>query len=177
MIINLTEAFISIKTCCEIFHANDFPIIVIESKNGGGYVMIGLLLIEWLNTAIDAMEYISFKPDKIVFGDTFGPSYPDTCEIANPIKDQRTETDDYGDGIKHIRTPIYNFYNKDAKTAFSELRNSLYHKYKNKKSTDIIIFTDGISFSTTCIFIKGLQKVGKTIIVGYLGNPNITWSR
>ena len=171
---NVTEALISITTCCEIFQKNEFPIIVIESKNGGGYGMIGLLLIEFLNTAIDTTEYLSYKPDKIVFEEGFGHTNPDTCETANPIKDQRTETDDYGDGITHIRTPIYNFYDKYTKTAFNHDRNILYARYGNKKPTDIIVFTDGFSYSTTCIFIKGLQKVGGAIIVGYLGNPNIT---
>jgi hypothetical protein len=43
-----------------------------------------------------------------------------------------------------------------------------------KKSTDIIIFTDGFSFSATSLFIKGFQKTGGAITVGFNGNPQLS---
>ena len=46
-------------------------------------------------------------------------------------------------------------------------------KLKNKrKPTDIIVFTDGFSYSATSLLLKYLQYNGGGITVGYLGNPN-----
>ena len=44
---------------------------------------------------------------------------------------------------------------------------------KTKNSTDILIFTDGFSFSCTSFFIKNLQVSGAGIIVGYQARPDI----
>ena len=43
---------------------------------------------------------------------------------------------------------------------------------KIKKPQEIIIFTDGYSFSATSDFIKTTYLAGGAIIVGYNGNPN-----
>lgn len=45
---------------------------------------------------------------------------------------------------------------------------------KSKRPTDIIIYTDGFSFSATSMFIKGFQNTGGAIIVGYNGNPKLS---
>ena len=41
------------------------------------------------------------------------------------------------------------------------------YKHKDRKPTNILIFTDGYSFSATSYFIKDLQESGNAIIVGY----------
>ena len=41
------------------------------------------------------------------------------------------------------------------------------YKHKDRKTTNILIFTDGYSFSATSYFIKDLQESGNAIIVGY----------
>jgi hypothetical protein len=45
---------------------------------------------------------------------------------------------------------------------------------KTKKPTEIIIFSDGFSFSCGSILIKSLQVYGAAIIVGYKAKPDIT---
>ena len=51
--------------------------------------------------------------------------------------------------------------------------NDLKMTLKNKrKPTDIIVFTDGFSFSAASLLLKYLQYNGGGITVGYLGNPN-----
>ena len=167
------EAYNFIGNCSEIFHSNEYPIIVIESRNGGGLAIFSFIFMEMLQTAIYPTQYLSYKTDKIIFGDHFGHSYVDTCKNANPLKDKKTEIDDY-EGVTHKRTPIYNFLNREAANEFNNKRNEFLSKYGNKKPTEIIVFTDGFSYSTTSLFIKGLQKEGGAIIVGYLGNPNLT---
>ena len=61
--------------------------------------------------------------------------------------------------------------------SFRNILREYREKYKNsqnlKKPTDIIIFTDSYSFSSTSGFIKGFQNTGGAIIVGYYGNPKI----
>jgi hypothetical protein len=42
-----------------------------------------------------------------------------------------------------------------------------------KKPTEIIIYTDGFSFSCGSVLIKGLQVYGSAIIVGYNAKPDI----
>ncbi len=41
------------------------------------------------------------------------------------------------------------------------------YKHIDSKTINILIFTDGYSFSATSYFIKDLQESGNTIIVGY----------
>ena len=41
------------------------------------------------------------------------------------------------------------------------------YKNKDRKTTNILIFTDGYSFSANSYFIKDLQESGNAIIVGY----------
>lgn len=170
---DIDNALDAIINCSTLFHSNDYPIIAIQARNPGGLAAFGFILMEALQAHIDSTEYISYKPDEIIYKDFFSHSYIDTCEIADPIKDNQTITDEYGDNIIHERTPIYNYFNKPLKEIFSIYRKKICSKNHNKKPTEIIVFTDGFSFSTTSLFIKGLQKEGGAIIVGYLGNPNL----
>ena len=47
---------------------------------------------------------------------------------------------------------------------------------KTKKPTEILVFTDGYSFSCTSFFIKRLQIYGHGIIIGYNSRPDLTKS-
>ena len=53
----------------------------------------------------------------------------------------------------------------------SEIDDIKYDLKNPRKPTDIIVFTDGFSFSATSIFLKFLQHSGGAITVGYFGNP------
>ena len=68
---DVLEALNIIGNCSEIFHSNEYPIIVIESRNGGGLAAFGLIFMEMLQTAIYPTEYVSYKTDNIIFGDDF----------------------------------------------------------------------------------------------------------
>ena len=72
--------------------------------------------------------------------------------------------------IIHKRTKIFD-YSLINENTFYNLRKTI----KNiRKPHEIIIFTDGFSYSATSIFIKGIQLNGGAIIVGYAGNPKST---
>ena len=58
-----------------------------------------------------------------------------------------------------------------------EKKRKEYLNTKNtKKPTEILIFTDGYSFSCASNFIKGLQAYGHAIIVGYNARPDLNKS-
>jgi hypothetical protein len=93
--------------------------------------------------------------------------------------------DDFMDGIKdeyssnaktiiHKRTKTFYFGSKEEINAIHYLRKLFMNNGNLKKPTDIIIFTDGFSFSATSLFIKGFQKTGGAITVGFNGNPQLS---
>ena len=80
--------------------------------------------------------------------------------------------DEYGEipsKIQHKRIKISNEILINRKEIYD-----IRAKMKNiRKPTDIIIFTDGYSYSATSDFIKSTQLLGGAIIVGFSGNPEI----
>ena len=85
----------------------------------------------------------------------------DILDNAKPIN--------YGNETEYISEPFI-IVNKNLRKKSDEIRKSLKHK---KKPTEIIVFTDGFSFSATSMLIKYLQYYGGGIVVGYFGNPKI----
>ena len=80
--------------------------------------------------------------------------------------------DEYGEipsKIQHKRIKISNEILINRKEIYD-----IRAKMKNiRKPTDIIIFTDGYSYSATSDFIKSTQLLDGAIIVGFSGNPEI----
>ena len=93
-----------------------------------------------------------------------------TCE---PINEFRKIEDDYGNETKHERTQIFQRFSPETIKSRKEVRKQYYEKNHLKKPTEILIFTDFSSYSSTSFFIKGLQETGGAIIVGYGGNPKL----
>ena len=174
---NIEESETFFKKCFESFYKNDYKIIVIEQYNGGGYVILADLLKEFLNLNQPSIDYMSLRYNNEVknnVANNFGYKDVETCElkIANSIFNSNYVEDDYGidehgDKIKHKRTKIFDS---------SLLEENDFIKFKKKKNIrkphEIIIFTDGFSYSATSIFIKSMQLNGGAIIVGYSGDPN-----
>ena len=150
---------------------NDYPIIVIESLNGGGYVDLATMFEKVLNfntskTKVKVSFGVQNKELTEVLSDL--PLYnTETCEIENILK-SKTYIDDLGNDMKHYRTGFYLISNSNT-TIEQPLKK---YKHKMRKPTDIIIFTDSFSFSATSIFIKDIQESGNGIIVGYNGIPS-----
>ena len=74
----------------------------------------------------------------------------------------------YGNNINDTLTPPF-LINGQIREYLDDLKSHL--KYK-RKPTDIMVLTDGVSFSAASIFLKYLQYYGGGITVGYFGNPN-----
>jgi hypothetical protein len=94
----------------------------------------------------------------------------ETCE---PIKEYKKIEDVYPNGTKHYRTQVFQRISPEIIKARKEIRKKYYEKNHFKKPTEIIIFTDFSSYSSTSFFLKGLQETGGAIIVGYGGNPKL----
>ena len=80
---------------------------------------------------------------------------------------------DEKDEVTHKRTKNFDCYNIFEKKIMEKKRKEYLGTGKTKKPTDILVFTDGYSFSCTSVFIKGLQVHGHAIIVGYNSKPGL----
>ena len=81
---------------------------------------------------------------------------------------------DYGNGVIHNRTTEFNMFNIYKRKYYERNVDKILATGNVRKPTDIIIFTDGFSFSCGSVFVKGLQVYGSAIVVGYNTKPGIT---
>ena len=178
------EGIAVVDNCTELFYSNDFPIVGIESYNGGGvcklsYYFQELLQVKVLPTAHYSTiksrlmeEYVEADiPDITDDPDMYQRIDIETCEPFKKFADMKEIEDDYGEGVKHKKTQYFRVFNSSDLKEHKKIREKYYAKNNLKRPTDIIIFTDTFSFSATSFFIKGLQETGSAIVVGYFGNP------
>ena len=137
--------------CLSLFDKNKYPIIVILNKNDGGYPDLAKLMIELISPFVSITKYIANKKYQKYFYER------DIIEI------------NYGENITgYLTEPV-----EDLVWLNNEI---IRHKKKIKnkrKPTDILIFTDGYSFSAAATFIKYMQYYGGSITAGYFGNPKL----
>ena len=161
-----------VKKCTEEFYSNSFPIIGIENQNLGGSDYANALVQQFTQVKILQRHHESIKltelTNKLVPKDNMFDI--ETCE---KIKEFKNITDDYGNGIKHHRTQVFQELSPETLKNWKETRKKYYEKNHLKKPTEIIIFTDFLSYSATSFYIKGLQETGGAILVGYRGNPKL----
>jgi hypothetical protein len=164
-----------LDNCFESFDKNNYPIVVIQSMNGGGYVNLADHFISYINLNKTIPLYLSLRDsaEMRIMGNAF--KKPGECdyivgeELFNNTHEDFYGKNENGDDIYHKRTQIFDL-SSDDRNYFYNFRK----KAKNiRKPTEIVIFTDGYSYSATSIFIKETQLKGGAIIVGYSGNPTI----
>ena len=166
--------------CVQLFHSNGYPLIIIETRNGGGYPYISLLLIQLFQMRSFERTFSSFgtseESKKYYELYEWGVLSADTCEEKS-IADLENITDfyDYNDlNVSHTRTvPTISILDNNARQALNDFRKDFENSENLKRPTDIMIYTDGFSYSATSTFIKGFQHIGGAITVGYYGNPKI----
>ena len=149
---------------------NSYPIIIIESMNDGGYVHYSLVLERILNFYSGNRDVIvSFKINERNQDEISKQRVTniETCGIEKVFSNKKYHIENFG-GIKHNRTSFYRLFNTYFMVDFFYSG----EKHVNRNPTDIIVFTDGFSYSATSLFIKDLQESGNAIIVGYNGIPN-----
>ena len=142
--------------CVNLFDNNKYPIIVILNNNNGGYADLSKLMIELISPYISVNKImatkINYKKNSNIFNE-----YDDIIKV------------DYGKNISsYLTKPV-----EDLLWLNEEIINYK-KKLKNKrKPTDILIFTDGYSFSAAATFVKYIQYYGGGIIAGFFGNPKL----
>jgi hypothetical protein len=175
---SLESAMLFIDNCFSSFDNNAYPIVIIEEQNGGGYVTLADYFLSYINLYKTSPIYSSFRYNENVksIASNFAGQDTKTCKAkyADKFFDLQYIEDDYGidqNGakIKHKRTQIFDKSTVDKAKLYDLRKNTKYIR----KPNEIIIFTDGFSYSATSLFIKETQIKGGAIIVGYSGNPNL----
>ena len=174
-----TKAVNDMVECFKQFYTNDYPIVIIEDKNGGGstYICDNLIALVNLNKQLTEFSSYRYNDDvKKIIGSSQSYKTLDTCEVKkgdyffNKYEIDDYDVDQHGQKIKHNRTELFSATWTSRSYIESIKNNNL--KTKIRKPHEIIIFTDGYSFSATSNFIKTTFLAGGAIIVGYGGNPN-----
>ena len=173
-----------VENCTELFYSNPYPIVGIESLNGGGVCKLSYYFQELLQAKILPVHHISIKLSKIMQEyveadipiittdpDMYQRIDIETCKPFSKFEDMKEIVDDYGNGVTHHRSQYFGIFNSTDLKNHKKRRQKYFNMNNLKRPTDIIIFTDSYSFSATSFFIKGLQETGGAIAVGYLGNP------
>ena len=163
--------------CAELFHKNEYRIVVIESLVQGGMGELGLSLRQLLQVKIKNRSYLAFKPINLVKGSysTFYDS--ETCSPFKSVEDFFAGKDiDYStenETIIHKKTKVYDQASKSRRIDLEKKRKKLL-ELKTKKPTDIIIFIDPYAYGAGSIFVKAVQNEGAAITVGFNGNPYLS---
>ena len=163
--------------CLDAFYSNNYEIIIIESNNGGGLIKLCIPMTQYLRPKILGTVPTSLKNTDLNYeyfmtGDI--NLNPETCKpYDNREKFSRNTVDNYGNGVTHNRTKEYDLYSIYSKKFMEEKRRKYIETKKTKKPTEIIIFTDGYTFSCGSVLIKNMQVYGSAIIVGYRAKKDI----
>ena len=168
---NVDDFIDVVEKCSELFDNNNYKTIVIHNNNGGGAIMLSEFLLGMVSPYTSINQYTRIRATETIkknYRDVFDTI--DKCEAKSQIDffDEFNSVN-YGNDVKEDFTKPYIMVDKKLREKSRNLRK----KMKNKrKPTDIIVFTDGYSFSATSMFIKYLQYYGGGIVVGFFGNPN-----
>jgi hypothetical protein len=167
------DLFENILYCQYNFLNNDYPIVVIEDANGGGYVHFSMFFQEIVQNLFNNQMKCNIKigdytsnisEENALFFEFLkenGDLYENNKEFLEDITIDKLSKDNENKRLK--QRPFYIHY--------AQFYKDLIIRNKYKKPTDIIIYTDGFSFSGTSLFIKSLYHFGGAIIVGYNGDP------
>ena len=137
------------EECLEKFYSNDYKIIIIEDRNGGGYVDLCEPFTEYLRPKINKGDFNAIKSsqmnlDYITSSQVLNPEtclpYTDKDNILEGIEDK------YSDEVIHKKSKIFDSFDVYYKK-YVQSNRKYFLTGKTKKPTEIIIFTDGYSFS------------------------------
>ena len=173
----LNEYISNIIECAKLFDNNDYPIIVINSLNGGGQGYLSQVLLELLSPTVSFNIYMAMRKKEYVKNT---PEF--NQHISNYVNSENCQTltyeyltkkshnINYGNNISDTLTEPFILSPKNLK----DIINNVKKNFKNpRKPTDILVFTDGYSYSSAAIFLKYLQYYGGGITAGYFYNPNL----
>ena len=164
--------------CHGNFSNNNYPLIVIESLNGGGFAQLSKLMQQLVQDLMKPKNYFSIIHNE------------NTYEFLRDNKEAFIFVDDE----EKRNLTIYEFYkdkvsekmgNKTIERSKQKLikdlnfesliKEIIFKRNNTRKPTEVIVFTDGLSFSATSVFIKNVHYFGGAILVGYGGDPEVEY--
>ena len=170
-----TSAFANIMIqCAELFDKNTYPIILIDDLNAGGSVFLSQFLLESLSPLSTTNIYFSVRKTDVLLNylinnqKVFDTNKCKKMNLTELIETEKEVKIIYGNNINDILSPPF-LINGEIREYLDDLKSELKNK---RKPTEIMVLTDGLSFSAASIFLKYLQYYGGGITVGYFGNPN-----
>ena len=154
--------------CLSKFYSNDYKIVVIENRNGGGKTELCIPLTQYMRPQILKTKVNSFRASELIYKAFFINDEnlnPETCfpftEKDNILEG---ETDIYSDGTNnfpHKKTKIIeglNIYEKKI----MEIKRKEYARKKTKKPTEVLVFPTIIPYPWTCNpLIKSLAQLNE----------------
>jgi hypothetical protein len=167
----------TVSECTKLFDGNKYPIMVVNIMNGGGLLDNSQFLIETVSPKTTVNIYAAFRNKGLFKDTTFGNQIVstfldiDNCEsLSYKAFKKKSKNIDYGNSVSDdILGPIF-LSGMNVRRQTWNLKDQLINP---RKPTDIILFTDGFSYSATSLFLKFLQYYGGAITVGYYPNPNL----
>ena len=164
----------SIEECVRIFDENTYPIVVINELNNGGYVSLSQLFMGILSPLMP----INLFKGRIRITESLQESEELINFISSNLTDINTcQNMTFEQLIEGQVTPDYSetnlsevFYINNA-SIYRKIENLRLNMKNKRKPTEILVLTDGYSFSAAGLYIKYLQKMGGAIVAGYYGNP------
>ena len=168
----------TIKKCVKLIDNNDYPVILVNIMNGGGLVTNAQYLLEFLSPKTELNFYAAIRKSSIFEEHT--STLDQLINIFSDIEDcdrygyrafMKTEKKvNYGNSVSDNLLGPFFFNGRDFRVEVNKFKQQL----KNpRKPTDILIYTDGFSYSATSLLLKYIQYYGGAITAGYFTNPNL----
>lgn len=163
-----------IKDCVEIIDKNTYPIVVVNELNEGGYISLAQLFMGVLSPLMP----IDLFKGRLRVTESLKESNGINSYINSNFTSINTcQKQNFADLLTDSVKPNYcenklskMFYINNA-TLHDEIENIRKNMKNKRKPTEILVLTDGFSFSAAAFYIKYLQKMGGAIVAGYMGNP------
>ena len=162
------------QKCSNLFDKNNYKIVIILPRNGGGNPIIGYNIIYLLSPYILTRNSLRIKKDEKMdlFIEKYNENnlfeeYNTTNKLKGDYFNDGFINETYGDKTEELSKP---FAWRVNYTKIEEIKKNINNK---RKPTDIIIMTDNFALSAASIFMKNAYKSGAGIIIGYNGNPNL----
>ena len=169
--------------CFSTFYSNDYNIIIIEDRNGGGKTELCYPFTQYVSPKINKPTITALKSTQLLLKTFFLTDEmlnPETCfpytEKDNILDGKEEIYNDGIDQVTHKKTKDIDSFNIYEKKIMEKKRKEYLLTGKTKKPTEILVFTDGYSFSCASDFIRGLQVKGHGIMVGYNSRPGLNKS-
>jgi hypothetical protein len=162
---NIDGFFQTIIQCVKLFDNNTYPLILINSVNPGGISSLAHILLELLSPKISLNMYGAYRKTNTFknsseLNEYFSTFFANSENCGNLTYDHLIKKDhivNYTDDISDVLTDPFIVLKKDIKEKINAIKKTL----KNpRKPTDILVLTDGFSYSSAAMFLKYLQYYG-----------------